>query len=247
MNEYPHIAGVHLPQVPDAHPVELVFDDLTLGGYLLEAWTSQRALLLLHGWGEDASSHLHAARFFRERGFHVLTLSLRGSRGSGGCDDYGLRQPHDTIRALNWLQARTGAQQLYLYGFSQGGLVALLTLAQGAPVTATAVLNAPTDVKDFARTTSFSFVTRYLEAVCADGLWQERSPLHQAGRIRAPVLIVASTADRQVRPEQSARLHALLPGSTLKTLPDEDHLPGETVLREVWEAVARFYDASSLR
>lgn len=245
MNDQPTpigIPGLTLPDVPDATPVGLTVNGVTLGGYFLAGAPGSPALLIAHGWGEDAATHLPTARFFRTRGYHVLSVSQRGWRGSGGCDDYGLRQPDDVCVVLQWLQERTGAADVFLFGFSQGGLVTLLALTRDTNARAAAVVNAPVDVRDFAARTSFPFVTRYLQAVCSDGLWEDRSPLLHAARIRVPVLLFASEQDRQVPPDHARRMHERLPGSVLRVLPAASHAPTHTEWDTVRDETFGFFE-----
>ena len=236
------LASLQLPHLEDAEQVELHLQDVTLGGYYFPAGESARAVLIVHGWGEDASVQADAARHFRNAGLHALSLSLRGSRGSSGCDDYGLRQPHDTLHALHWLKQRSRASRLYLYGYSQGGLVVLLTLALNPPVAAAAVLNAPADVSTFARDTPFAFITSYLNAVCHDGLWQERSPLRACHRITTPVAIVVSEDDRHVPPSHSHDLHACLPGSVLRVIRGAQHQLTNEQREHVWNHALQVFN-----
>ena len=232
-----------LPRLEDAQSVSLSCNDVTLGGYFFEAPGTGRAVLVLHGWGEDAGVHVPAARHFQRAGYHTLTLSMRGWRGSSGRDDYGLKQVQDTVCALGWLEKRTQAKNLFLYGFSQGGLVALLASATGADVAGVATLNAPTELKSFYKSTSFSGVRRYLDTVCKDGLWDERSPLYKAANVRAPVLLLASEADTFVPPEQSSNLHKQLPNSRLQLLPQMGHVLEEDQAQDVWNKIISFFNS----
>lgn len=233
-----------LPAPTDAEAVLVDADDVTLGGLLFEAPRADRAVLILHGRGEDAADHAPAARAFRDAGFHALSLSMRGARGSGGTNDYGLRQPDDVCAALAHLRARTGARRAFLYGFSQGGFVSLLALARGAQVRAAATLNAPGDMRTFARDTAVPAVRRFVEDANRDGRWRERSPLCHADRVRVPVLLCVSADDVHVPPSEGRRLLERLPRAAWREVPGAGHRLDEAQARPVWADVARFFDAN---
>jgi pimeloyl-ACP methyl ester carboxylesterase len=55
--------------------------------------------------------------------------------------------------------------------------------------------------------------------------------------IDVPVLIVSGTQDRIVPPEDSERLHAALPNSTLASIPDAGHMPQEESPQEFIDLV----------
>ncbi len=53
-------------------------------------------------------------------------------------------------------------------------------------------------------------IPEYVDAMCADGRYAERSPLRVADRIRVPVLLVHGDADTPVPTEQSVAVHQAL-------------------------------------
>lgn len=236
------VPGLELPDLPGSRRLMLPVNGVTLGGYGF-AREEAPGVVVLHGWGQDASDMAWAARALHEAGFAVRCLSLRGWRGSSGCDDYGVRQPDDIARVVEGWRATLGGQPVGVFGFSQGGLVALLAAARSADVRAVAALNPPTDLRAFARDTAFDFVRRYLNTVCADGLWQERSPLHHARAISAPTLLLAGSADRHVPPAQSAWLAARLTRGELVELPHAAHLPNAPERAVVLAHLTRFFKA----
>ena len=93
-----------LPQIDDAAPVLLEWNDVALAGYAWWASAPAPAFLLLHGWGEDASTLVPVARQVKQRDWHGISMSLRGWRGSTGVDDYGLSAARDIGRVLDWIR-----------------------------------------------------------------------------------------------------------------------------------------------
>lgn len=114
----------HLPELGGTLPLTLDLDDVELGGYAWWDDSMAPAILLLHGWGEDASTMAPVAHQVRSRSWHALSISMRGWPGSSGVDDYGLSASNDIGRALTWIRRQPRVSSIVLLGFSMGGLVA---------------------------------------------------------------------------------------------------------------------------
>lgn len=228
------IPGLALPPLPGAARLTLPLGDVTLGGYLWEQPRPAPAVLLLHGWGQDASDMAHPARLFQQAGWHVLSLSQRGWRGSGGCDDYGRSGPGDTLRALAWLRDRPHVTSTVLLGFSLGGLVALLTAVRAHPARLVVAVSAPTDLREVYRTTSSRILRRYYDAVLTEAQWEEGSPLHWARQLRTPARVVVGTHDHLCLPALG-REFAAASGAGLLEVAGMGHLPDETQ----WDLIVR--------
>lgn len=220
------IPGLDLPVFPDADRLTLPFADVTLGGYLWRQPHAAPAALLLHGWGQDASDMACPARLFHQAGWHALSLSLRGWRGSSGCDDYGRSGPGDTLRVLNWLRDRPDVTSTVLLGFSLGGLVALLTAVREHQARLVVAVNAPTDLRGVYRTTSSRILRRSYDAVLTEAQWEEGSPIRWAGRLRTPVRVVVGTHDA-LCPPALGREFARASGAGLLEVQGMAHLPSE--------------------
>ena len=124
-------------------------------------------VVLLCGWGDTAQSLAQPAAAWAERGYLAVSISMRGFGRSGGTDDCGLRQPDDVVAVVEWVRART--ERVVLMGISQGGQVALLTAARGAPVAAVSGWSAVTDVAAWRVGSTTSGIAEYIDAVCGDG------------------------------------------------------------------------------
>lgn len=220
----------------------LEFPDVQLGGY---AWWGGRptpAVLLLHGWGEDAATMVPVARLVRARGWHAVSLSLRGWTGSSGADDYGLSASRDIGRVLDWMRAQPDVSGVVVVGFSMGGLMAALAAAEQGPgdLAGLVLVSAPADLPSFARGTAFGGVRRYLEQTLQPRQWRESSPLTHADLLTHPLLVVVGTADRMTPPEQGRRLVSAVPGASLLEMEAMAHHPSV----EEW---ARILDDASER
>ncbi|WP_084048401.1 alpha/beta hydrolase family protein [Deinococcus hopiensis] len=229
------VPGLTLPLLADAAPLTLHLPDVALGGY---GWWHSKpapAALLLHGWGQDASAMALPAQAFRAAGWHAVSLSMRGWRGSSGCDDYGRSGVRDTCRALTWLAGQQGVTDVLLLGFSMGGLMALLTASVPSPARAVVAVSAPTELRRVYQTTSFGGLRRYYDAVLTPEQWVEGSPLHHAHRLTVPALVVVGLEDR-VCPPQEGRSYASAAQARLLEVPGMAHQPSPSAWFRIVEA-----------
>jgi dipeptidyl aminopeptidase/acylaminoacyl peptidase len=146
------------------------------------------------------------ARRLSELGYIALAISMRGWPPSGGGDDCGLLQVDDIVQVVKWLRGEPGVDPAHigLVGFSKGAQNALLAAARGASVQAVVAYAPPTDLLRWDETTERSDLPDYIRLVCqaGEGL-APRTPVLQAARITAPVLLVHGDADTRVPFEQS--------------------------------------------
>lgn len=222
-----------LPEVPGAQKLAILLPDAVLGGYFWRGGARPR-LVVLHGWGGDAHAMRLPAERFAAAGWTVLSLSMRGWRGSSGCDDYGRTGPQDLRTVLSWLNEITDSRQpLVLLGFSMGGMMALLTATtQPTPLTHVVSVSAPTDFRRVYQTTSYGGLRRYYDAVFTAQQWHAGSPLTHAHALRVPALIVVGSNDRFCPPEEG-RSYATAAQATLLELPGMAHEPAP----EHWETI----------
>src|ERR1700730_8547647 len=81
------LGGEELPGGPAAEPVRVPGHGVTLGGYFFKPQAGQPpypALILMHGFAQNASHLAALARLTAANGYVVLALSLRGWLGSEG-------------------------------------------------------------------------------------------------------------------------------------------------------------------
>ncbi|WP_234009061.1 S9 family peptidase [Deinococcus sp. NW-56] len=236
------IPGLALPDLPDAArftlpPRENRAGDVTLGGYLWRQPHPAPAALLLHGWGQDAAAMATPARLLHAAGWHALSLSLRGWRGSGGCDDYGRSGPGDLGQVLAWLEAQPWVSSTAVLGLSLGGLVALLAAAQGHRAGRTVAVNPPADLRGVYAGTTSGILRRYYDAVLTPAQWVDGSPLTHAERIGGPTWVVIGPEDR-ICPPELGRTLAARAGARLLEVPGLAHVPdGEQWARVVGETL----------
>lgn len=176
------------------------------------------------------------ARLFAEAGWHALSLSSRGWRGSSGCDDYGRSGARDTRLALEWLSAQPPVRgPVVMLGFSMGGLIALLASANEDTCASHVVaVSAPTDLRRVYQSSALNALRRYYDAVLTPEQWHEGSPLTHARTLNIPGLLAVGTEDRVCSPEEG-RSFAAASGSRLLEIDGMAHEPRE----QEWAAIVQ--------
>ncbi len=92
----------------------------------MPAEDTERAIVLLHGFGGDRRSMLPRAEFFRRQGFNVLLYDARASgESSGAVRTMGYQEARDMDGALSFLRSK-GMRRIACLGVSQGGATVLL-------------------------------------------------------------------------------------------------------------------------
>ena len=232
-----------LPTQPDAQAIQIPLQDILLGGYLLRpAHTTSLtpAMVLLHGYGGEATELLAPARLLAQAGYVALALSMRGWRGSGGTDDCGLNQVTDTVQAVAWLaqQPNVATDRIGILGISQGGQVALLAATQTPDLKVVVAYKPVTDISAWKRTTTEPSIPDYITNVCHNDQTGQRSPIARVAQLHMPILLVHGDQDTRVPTEQSIHLAQLLrdAGQTveLRLLPGATHSFGGVGLKQAW-------------
>lgn len=233
----------HLPEIAAAKPVTLGFGDVELGGYAWWGDHSAPAVLILHGWGEDASTMAPVAQLLRSHSWHAISISMRGWPGSSGVDDYGLSAAHDIGRVLDWIRQDPRVSSVALLGFSMGGTMAALAAAEQKPgeLAGLTVVSAPSDLITFYRDTAYEGVRRYLDATLQTSQWRDSSPLTHAKHLVHPMLIVTGTQDLMTPPEQGRQLAQAVPTSRLLELHGMGHHPSSQDWKRILTESAQLF------
>jgi dipeptidyl aminopeptidase/acylaminoacyl peptidase len=222
-----------LPALSDAERIVVEANGVRMGSYLFRPEIRNDAVpavLVVHGWGGNATDHVYEARrLAAELGFVTLAITMRGFDGADGEDDCGAEQSVDVAEVLAWLGALPGVDpdRLGVVGFSQGGQVALLAAARSPRVKSVVAYYPVTDISDWKVTTRYPRIPGYIEETCEPRGLDALSPVNVADRIVAPVLLIHGSRDERVPIAQSQRLHArLLQGgrsSSLIVIPGARH------------------------
>ncbi len=178
-------------------------------------------------------------QFWTSRGFAVIDVNYGGSVGYGRAYRERLTGRWGTVDTADCVNAaldmvRRGlvdGARLVIKGGSAGGFTTLSALVSSDVFAAGASAYGVADLERLARDTH-KFESRYLESLVGPypetrDRYVARSPVHRAGEIRCPVILLQGLEDRVVPPEQSETIVAALAESGLPhayvTFDDEGH------------------------
>lgn len=160
-------------------------------------------------------------QFLANRGYAVLQMNFRGSAGYGfdfmqaGLGSWGLAMQDDVEDATRWLiaQGYADAKRICSVGGSYGGYAALMGAVKSPDLYRCVISFA--GVSDLAQLlssargyTHYEIAKKQLGDKRRD--LKERSPLHYADKISAPVLLIHGSKDRTVPVKQSRKMHKAL-------------------------------------
>ena len=239
-------------------------DGLTIPAYLtLPEGEARRgpAVVLIHGgpiardaWGFDPEVQLLASR-----GYAVIQPQFRGSAGFGkkfreaGYGQWGLAMQDDVTAAANWLveQGIADPKRICVYGGSYGGYAAMWALVKTPDlfkcgISLAGVSDLAYMFKDDSDVNDTPHGRLWRRATIGDPRaraqqFDEVSPLKNAARIRAPLLLAHGMRDGRVPVEHSEKMVDAMRKANKAyqwlPLPDEGHGIADAVNRQ------RFYDS----
>jgi dipeptidyl aminopeptidase/acylaminoacyl peptidase len=156
-----------------------------------------------------------AIQFWTSRGWGVLDVNYGGSTGFGRAyrqrldRRWGLVDSADCAAAAQAVVAsgQASAQRLAIEGGSAGGFTVLSALCFSDVFRAGACRYAVSDLEGLVAD-GHRFEAHYLDSLVGSwpeqrATYQERSPLHHAGRITAPVIFFQGLNDQVVPPAQT--------------------------------------------
>jgi len=212
-------------------------------------------VVMIHG-GPTASARSSFSaeiQFFTSRGFGVLDVNYGGSTGFGRkyrerlYGTWGVVDVDDCARGALFLADKGLAdrKRLAIRGGSAGGFTTLAALAFRDVFTAGASSFGVSDLAALASDTH-KFEARYLDRLVGPyparkDLYDARSPLVHAGRIKSPVIFFQGSEDKIVPPDQTKRMADALRKNKVPVA--EIHFAGESHGFRKKENIRRALDA----
>ena len=199
-----------------------------------------------------------AIQFWTSRGWGVVDVNYGGSTGFGRAyrerlnGQWGVVDVADCTAAARALVAagQASAERIALEGGSAAGFTVLAALCHDDTIRAGACRYPVTDLAALVGG-DHRFEARYFDGLigawpAAKATYEARSPLHQAERIRCPVILFHGLDDRVVPPEQSEQLalalHQQGVAVQLHRFPGEGHgFRSGAVQQQVLEASEAFF------
>ncbi|MCM3767096.1 S9 family peptidase [Neobacillus niacini] len=214
---------VEIKRVPSPNPrvllkeITYLSNGLRVKGLLAEPKDEQvyDGFLYLRG-GIKNVGMVRPARIaqFAQEGFIVFAPYYRGNKGGEGNEDFAGEDREDAFSAYMLLKALPRVKDIHIFGFSRGGVMALLT---GIMFPDAASLVTWGGVSDMNLTYYEREDLRKMMKRVIGGTpekfperYQERTPLYQLEKLKAPVLIIHGVKDENVSVEHAYRLERRL-------------------------------------
>jgi hypothetical protein len=213
---------------------------------------SERVLLYLHGNGANIGANVAQASRFHQLGFSVLLIDYRGYGMSDGGFPTEASVYTDAQIAWDYLiQRGVSPEQIFIYGHSLGGAIAINLATQNPSAAGLIVQSSFTSMREMATYAknleifplNLLLTQRFdsLDKLQADGLSGE-NPLQM------PVLFIHGTADIQVPSIMSEALYAAAPEpKQIWLVPNAGHNDVADVAgSEYLQVVQRFVEQASM-
>ncbi len=176
------------------------------------------AIVLLHGWGGNASTLLPAAKALHDAGYAVLLPESR-NHGRSDRDSHSSlpRFAQDLDSALDWLRAQPGIDGTHLsaLGHSVGAAAVLLSASRRhdlyAVVSVSAFVHPEQVMRRWLAVRHVPYwplgwvVNRYVESVIG-ARFNDIAPLHTLARVSCPVLLLHGRQDDMVPVDDARQL-----------------------------------------
>ena len=97
------------------------------GTYIEDRNNSKKAVILLHGLYQNRSMCLPYVNIYRNLGYNVLLVDLRGhGESDGSMTDWGIHDEEDLNAWVDFLHSKNQNMEIGLHGFSLGAAMALI-------------------------------------------------------------------------------------------------------------------------
>lgn len=151
---------------------------------------------------------------FASEGFIVFAPFYRGNQGGEGNEDFAGDDRQDAFSAFTLLQEHPQVKKVHIFGFSRGGVMALLTAIQFPEAASVVTWGGVSDM--FLTYVERKDLRRMMKRVIGGtpskypDRYKYRTPLFQLEKLQAPVLIIHGEQDRNVTVEHAFRLEKRL-------------------------------------
>jgi dipeptidyl aminopeptidase/acylaminoacyl peptidase len=151
---------------------------------------------------------------FASEGFTVFAPFYRGNQGGEGDEDFGGEDRVDAFAGFQLLQSLPWVGKIHVFGFSRGGLMALLTGIKFSEAASVVTWGGVTDM--FLTYVERKDLRRMMKRVIGGTptkfprQYKFRTPLYQIENLKAPVLLIHGRNDRNVSAEHSYRIEKRL-------------------------------------
>ncbi|MFC4737290.1 alpha/beta hydrolase family protein [Bacillus daqingensis] len=222
-------------------------DGYLIDGYVVSADEEPAPTLIINRGGNrsfgevthDELAFFHS--YWADQGYTVIASQYREGGNSEGEDEFGGDDVHDVLQLAHVAEelAFADADEIYMLGFSRGGMMTTRAIQEGMDIQAAAVVGGATDIRELYENDRPEMRPLLAELIgVPDEVpeeYEKRSAVHWAEEINAPLLLLHGEADEQVPVEQAEKLHEAMNAagqeSSLLTYEGDDHS-----VQENWDA-----------
>lgn len=225
------------------------------GTYIEDANGADETVILLHGLYHNRAMCLPYVPMYRNLGWNVLLVDLRGHGESGGRCEWGVRERDDLAAWVRWLKERNPSMTIGLHGISLGAAMALLYAGSdgGRDVAFVAADSSYGNIVSLGREKlaaagdegllrEYDVLRPFFEAAMwyhTGAVIDDIEPARAAAAVTCPVLFIHGGDDRLVPPETAQALYDACPSrdKELYIVPGAAHAAAIDADRDAYEAV----------
>ncbi|MFO1444252.1 S9 family peptidase [Bacillus sp. Bva_UNVM-123] len=147
---------------------------------------------------------------FASEGFIVFAPFYRGNQGGEGNEDFAGEDRHDAFSAFELLKLHPRVKNIHIFGFSRGGVMALLTALEFPEAKSLVTWGGVSDM--FLTYEERKDLRRMMKRVIGGTptkvreQYEYRTPLFQIEKLQVPTLIIHGVRDDNVSVEHAYRL-----------------------------------------
>jgi dipeptidyl aminopeptidase/acylaminoacyl peptidase len=228
-----------------------VADGAVLRAWFLKPRSMKRAVIILHGVGDNRAGAAGFGELFLSHGYGVLLPDSRGQgQSDGAVVTYGIKERDDVRRWFEWLQEREHPQCIFGMGESMGAAIILQSVEAEPHFCAVVAESAFATFQEIA----FDRIGQIFHT----GAWLGRYMLRPAaelallvGRVmygvnladaspqaaitgsQVPILLIHGLADSNIPPRHSEQIHRMNPENTaLWEVPRAEHCGASATMPE---------------
>lgn len=200
--------------------IQYLSDDLKVVGFLWKPKGTEGKKLPLIIYNRGGNREFGKLTPWTQRGFYsfvsngfvVIASQYRGNDGGEGREEFGGADVRDVLNLIPLARSLGYADMnnVFLLGWSRGGMMTALALKSGIPVNAAAIGGGPGDLVATTQDRP-AFIEMWKEMMPGfdtrrDELLRERSAIYWADRINVPLLLMHGGADWRVDPGETLAL-----------------------------------------
>ncbi|WP_165006746.1 MULTISPECIES: alpha/beta hydrolase [unclassified Enterococcus] len=194
--------------------------------YLPAEKTSDRTILLAHGYMGDAETMTNYAKMFHDMGYNVLVPDARGhGKSEGDYIGFGWPERKDYVQWIDKVLETNGkSEEIVLYGISMGAATVMMTSGEKLPENVKAIIedcgySSVNDELTYQLDDMFNLppfplmqVTSFITKIRAGYFFGEASSVEQLKKNTRPMLFIHGDADKFVPFEMLDKVYSATQG-----------------------------------